>query len=175
MATITSNRRTQLPVDESSLVRPVSRSNAISEEAIARKKEELRLETMAKFDIEAEARTMRRERKLAEQAARDRESKKVDAAAHERKVAEWQRMIDAMSDKEFRKFQERIDYMPVELEDMIKTRSGLPTVAKAIRHTTTAELEKELERRRSGITSASPVTADSSLSLEAMAEENAAS
>lgn len=178
MAPTTSNRQTRIPVQSSTLVK----ERSIPTDAVQAKIEEIRLQKLAEFKIEQEARLLRQEEKKAVQDARNREEKIRDAQRQEDRDNELRILVRSMSDSEFRKFRKRIDYIPPALEEAMRERDGLPTVSKAIKSTSAEDLMAELKRR--GImpqdfqlpstTSATQQEAESSIDLNDPAE-NAAS
>lgn len=119
----------------------------VMEDPLPAKIAEMRLETLAKMEIEQEAAQLRRARKAAQQESRDTREAALDAERMEKKKDEWQGMIRSMNQKEFKRFTERIDYIPAEMDDMIRDRQGFATVSKAVGKSKTADLVAELKRR----------------------------
>ena len=183
MAHTTSNRQTRIPTPASSLVTPPpNRPKSVSLDAIEAEKERIRLETLARYDIEQEARELRRVRKQAQQEARDADERKKDAARYQEKMDGIQAMIRSMPDKEFRKYKNRVDYFTPEMEEMMRERDGLPVMSKVVKKTDTEKLLAELKSRGAlpadyqapVTTSDSPQMAGVSIDLNDP-EENAAS
>ena len=147
MASTTVSRQTRIPTPDSSLVQPAPNQKPLSLTSLEETKERIRMETLAKMDIESEGRELRRIRKEAEQEARNKANAIKDDQIQKDKDEAMRREIMGMSEKEFRNFQKRVDYMTPAMEETIRERSGLPTVSKAIKSTKSDTMLEELKRR----------------------------
>jgi hypothetical protein len=119
------------------------------QDAVQQRIRDLRVTEMAKFDIEAESKLMRMERKKARQEAADRKEAELDKQRMKERAETFRAQLRNMSDRERKRTIERMEtgYVPEWADEIIREAQGFPVASKAIQKGQTADLLAELKRR----------------------------